>query len=59
MTKAERRINDFSSGMRKLENNSLSYINRLTQALFMVEHPPVYPVSEKKNVESKRRKKLW
>jgi hypothetical protein len=48
MTKTKRRINDFSSGIRKLNNKSLSYINKLTQILFMVEQPPVYPGLEKK-----------
>jgi len=48
MTKAERRISDFSSGMKKLDDNSLTYIHKLTQVLFMVEHPPVYPVSGEK-----------
>jgi len=48
MTKAELRISNFSSGVRKLNNKSLSYIHKLTQVLFMVEHPPVYPGSEKK-----------
>jgi len=52
MTKEERRISDFSSGMKKLDDKSLNYIHRLTQILFFVEHPQVYPGSEKKAVES-------
>jgi cob(I)alamin adenosyltransferase len=44
MVKAERRIRDFSSGIKKLSNHSLDYIHRLTQVLFLVERPPVYPV---------------
>jgi len=52
MTKAERRISDFSSGVRKLDVKNLSYIRKLTQVLFMVEHPTVYPGSEGKGTES-------
>jgi hypothetical protein len=55
MTKAERRINNFSSGVRKLDDKSLSYIHKLTQVLFMVEHPPVYPGSEKKALNQERK----
>jgi len=51
MTKAERRISDFSSGMKKLNVKSLSYIHRLTQVLFTVEHSPIYPGAGKKAVE--------
>jgi len=51
MTKAERRISDFSSGVRKLDVKSLSYIRKLTQVLFTVEHLPVYPGAGKKAVE--------
>jgi hypothetical protein len=45
MTKTERRIRTFSSGMRKLDNNSINYIHWLTQVLFLVEHPPVLQAS--------------
>jgi hypothetical protein len=48
MVKTEQRIKTFSSGIKKLDNHSFDYIHRLTQVLFMVEHPPVYPVAEKK-----------
>jgi hypothetical protein len=51
MTKAELRISNFSSGVRKLDDKSLSYIHKLTQVLFMVEHPPVYPILERKTTE--------
>ena len=56
MTKAELRINNFSSGVRKLDDKSLSYIHKLTQVLFMVEHPPFYPGSEKKAFEYRKGK---
>jgi hypothetical protein len=52
MTKAERRIRDFSSGMRKLDDKSLNYIHKLTQVLFMFEHPSIYPCLGEKNHES-------
>jgi cob(I)alamin adenosyltransferase len=55
MVKAERRIKTFSSGIKKLSNNSLEYIHRLTQVLFMVEHPLGYPVGREKAAELERR----
>jgi len=58
MTKTERRISDFSSGMRKLDVKSLSYIRKLTQVLFTVEHPPIYPGAGKKAVESGKKRHL-
>ena len=48
MTDSEQRLVDFSSGMKKLGNDSRDYIHKLTQVLFLVEKPPVYPVLEKK-----------
>jgi len=59
MTKIERRINDFSSGIKKLNNHSLNYIHRLTKVLFLVEHPPIYPVFEKKETEVKKKIIYW
>jgi cob(I)alamin adenosyltransferase len=59
MIKAERRIKTFSSGIKKLDNNSLNYIHRLTQVLFMVEHPPVYPVEEGKIYESEKKNRSY
>jgi len=59
MTKAERRINNFSSGISKLDDKSLNYIHKLTHVLFMFEHLPVYQGSEKKAVEpEKKNRKL-
>ncbi|MDR2716552.1 MAG: hypothetical protein LBB89_00605 [Treponema sp.] len=55
MTKAEWRIKDFSSGIKKLSNHSRNYIRQLTHVLFLVEQPPVYPVPEKKNLNQKRK----
>ncbi|WP_461257163.1 hypothetical protein [Treponema sp. R80B11-R83G3] len=55
MNKAERRINDFSSGVKKLNTNSVNYIHKLTQVLFMVEHQPVYPISGKKSSELEKK----
>jgi hypothetical protein len=57
MTKAELRISNFSSGVRKLDEKSLSYIHKLTQVLFMVEHPPVYPIFERKTIELGKKKR--
>jgi hypothetical protein len=55
MTKTERRSKDFSSGMRKLGNQSLNYIHKLAQVLLMVEHTFVYQRSEKKTAEIKNK----
>jgi hypothetical protein len=59
MTKTEQRIRAFSSGMKKLDNHSRNYIHRLTQILFLAEHPPVYPVSGKKAFESKKKNRSY
>ena len=53
MTKDERRIRDFSSGMKNLGDDSRDYIHRLTNALFLVEQPPVCPGFEKKAKHAK------
>jgi hypothetical protein len=58
MTKAECRINAFSSGIRKLNDNSLSYIHKLTKVLFMVEHQPIYSMSKKKDIKLEKKKHL-
>ena len=44
MTRAERRLRDFSSGMMNLGADSRNYIHQLTHILFLVEKPPVCPV---------------
>jgi len=59
MTKSERRIGDFSSGIKKLNNHSLNYIHKLTQVLFMIEHPPVCPGLEKKDAELEKKNRLY
>jgi hypothetical protein len=59
MTKTERRISAFSSGVKKLSNHSLDYIHGLTQVLFMVEHLPVYPFSGGKAAELEKKKRLY
>ena len=53
MTKAEKRVRDFSSGMKKLGNDSRNYIHKLTHVLFLVEQSPVCPVDKKKIHKSK------
>jgi cob(I)alamin adenosyltransferase len=55
MTKTERRIKTFSSGIKKLENHGLNYIHRLTQVLFLVERPLVYPAARGKTDELERK----
>jgi hypothetical protein len=37
----------------------LDYIHGLTQVLFMVEHPPVYPFSGGKAAELEKKKRLY
>jgi hypothetical protein len=59
MVKAERRIKKFSSGIKKLSNHSMDYIHRLTQVLFMVEHPPIYPFEREKTVELGRKNRPY
>jgi cob(I)alamin adenosyltransferase len=59
MVKAERRIRAFLSGIKKLDNNSLNYIHRLTQVLFLVECPPVYPVSGGKTAELEKKNRPY
>ena len=56
MTKAERRIRDFSSGMKKLGNGSRTYIHKLANVLLLVEKPPVCP-AEKVFPEWERKEK--
>jgi hypothetical protein len=58
MTKTEQRIINFSSGIRKLNDKSLSYIHKLTKVLFMVEHQPIYPMSKKKDIKLEKKKHL-
>jgi len=54
MPKKEQRIREFSSGMKKLGNDSRSYIHKLTHVLQLVERPPVCPVKEE-NFSEKRK----
>jgi len=49
MTKPERRIRTFSTGVKKLDNRGLNYIHSLTQVLFMVENPSACPVLAEKS----------
>ena len=58
MTKAEQRLRDFSSGMKKLGNDSRDYIHKLTRVLFFVEKPPVCPVAEVISGKRKESKKV-
>ena len=53
MTKAERRIRAFSSGMKKLGDDSRNYIHRLTRALFLAEQPPFNPAGKHNTVTPK------
>jgi hypothetical protein len=59
MTKTERRIVAFSSGIKKLNNHSLNYIHSLTQVLFLIEHPPVYPAAREKIAESEKKNRPY
>jgi len=53
MTKAERRIEDFSLGLKKLSDDSRKYICKLAQILFLVEQLPHHPNARKKTRKSK------
>jgi len=55
MTKAERRIRDFSSGLKKLSDKSQNYINKLAHNLFLIEQSSAYPVFNKKYPELENR----
>ena len=60
MTKAEQRIRCFTSGMKKLGNDSRDYIHKLAHVLFLVEQPPVCPVTDGDFSERKKEsKKVW
>ena len=48
MTRVEKRIRDFSLGMKKLGDDSRNYLHKLTYTLFLVEQTPMHPVTEKK-----------
>lgn len=48
MTKAEQRIRDFSSGMKKLSENSRNYIYELTYTLSLVKQTPAFLFLEEK-----------
>jgi len=49
MTKSERRIKDFSSGLKKLGNDNQDYIHKLTGDLFLIEKFPACPALAKKH----------
>jgi len=49
MTRTNRRIKEFSSGITKLNADSRNYIQKLTSILFFVEQPLVHPFSKKRN----------
>ena len=51
MTRSEKRLRDFSSGMKKLGGDSRNYIHKLTRFLFLAEQPPVNSVNEKESPE--------
>ncbi|MDR0503033.1 MAG: hypothetical protein LBH16_06895 [Treponema sp.] len=47
MNNAEKRIKNFSSGLRKLNKKNQDYINKLAHVLLLVEQPPVCPSVER------------
>jgi hypothetical protein len=51
MSKAERRIRDFSYGIKKLSENSRNYIYELTYNLSLVNQSSAYLLLEKKYPE--------
>jgi len=51
MTKAERRIKNFSSGLKKLGNDNQNYIQKITHDLFLIEKSTACSVLVKKNTE--------
>jgi hypothetical protein len=44
MTKEERRLKEFASGLANLGEYSRDYLHNLTKALFFIEKPPVSPI---------------
>ena len=58
MTKRERQVKNFSSGLKKLSINGQRYINKLTRELFLVEQSSIfstfnenYPKLEEQNAK--------
>jgi hypothetical protein len=51
MTKVERRLRNFASGIEKLGNSSRNYIHKLTHVLFLVEKISGRSVLMKKSTE--------
>lgn len=47
MVKTDRRIRDFSSGIKNLSNDSQNYIHKLSHILLLIEKLPVHPIMEK------------
>jgi len=54
MTKAERRIGDFSLGMKSLSENSRNYIHKLVHELFRIEKLSACSLLAKKKTGSGR-----
>ena len=51
MNKSERRIRNFSCGLKKLGNDNQNYIQKLTYDLFVIEKLSADSVFVKKNTE--------
>lgn len=51
MTKTERRIKNFSSGLKKLGNDNQNYIRKITHALFLIEKFTACSVLVKESTE--------
>jgi len=51
MTKTERRIKNFSSGLKKLGNDNQNYIHKITHDLFLIEKFTTCSVLVKENTE--------
>jgi len=54
LTKAEQRIKDFSSGIKKLSGNSQDYMHKLTHVLLLVEQLPIAPTAVEKKGKNAR-----
>jgi len=51
MTKVERRIKNFSSGLKKLGNDNQNYIHKITHDLFLIEKFTACSVLVKESTE--------
>jgi hypothetical protein len=56
MTKQERRVKEFSSGLARVGEHGRAYIHKLVYALFLIEKPPAPPPggAEKPGREQRR-----